>query len=72
MKTMSKRTLVRIARVMYDLQEYCRGKKNKDCHVINSSGKCKVCDIEQHREFMSPLYYNLTKDDIKRLEADAD
>jgi hypothetical protein len=57
---------------MYDLQEYCRGKKDKDCHVIESSGKCKVCAIEQHREFMSPVYYNLTKADIKRLEADAD
>ena len=73
MKTMNKKTLVRIARVMYDLQEYCKfnfweiEKPCKEC----AAKKNDVCNL-----FVAchgiPEMWGITKADIKRLEDNAD
>ncbi len=67
MKAMNKKNFARIVRVMYDLQEYC--KSNAACKGCQIGGLfCGEC---------APLgggvpisKWGITKDDIKRLEAD--
>ena len=61
--------LSEVAKIMYDLQEYCREVPTIDCGEFNPCGRCHVCILTpQTREFMAPEYYNITKADIERLE----
>ena len=78
MKTISKKTLVRIARVMYDLQEYCKyidGLNNHKeccgCTFLYDKVKCKLIALTKDNKVPCDNW-NITKADIKRLEADAD
>lgn len=78
MKTMSKKTLARIARVMYDLQEYCRHidelndhEECSGCIFLYDRVKCKLTALT-HDNMVPCDNWNITKEDIKRLEVDAD
>lgn len=73
MKTMNKKNLARIARVMYDLQEYCEFNfweyaiPCQKC-AANKKGVCNLF-VACHG---IPKMWGITKADIERLEADAD
>ena len=67
MKTMNKKTLARIARVMYDLQEYCRFSDGCQRCFMADFWRCLTADVS-----CIPQFWGITKADIERLEADAD
>lgn len=73
---MTKQELAHIARLMYDLQEYCKwinggGRFNpydKQC------GKCpfRLLDCSFNKKnIIMPLYWGITKVDIERLERES-
>ena len=70
---MTKRELVRIAKVMYDLQEYCKSVNNvSSCDGCNfvvdeNEGYCKLADDD----YNVPCSWGITKTDIERLEYEA-
>ena len=69
---MTKQELAHIARLMYDLQEYCLKIKPDDCKICNKKGRCRVCKLTpQTREFISPSYWHITEADIERLERES-
>lgn len=71
--------LSKVARLMYDLQEYCISKKHQCSQCKYWDGQMGRCVIKQmlrdsgNRTYIiPPRDWNITKADIERLESDED
>lgn len=68
---MTKQELAHIAKVMYDLQEYC---KYVDCANCADEAR-NLCDVfmdeDNPENNTAPVNFTITKADIERLERDA-
>ena len=62
---MTKKELAHIARLMYDLQEYCKW-LNSICNTCPLQWMGKVCKIKKY-----PSEWGITKADIERLERES-
>lgn len=63
---MTKQELAHIARLMYDLQEYCRFSNECQRCFMADFWRCLTVDVS-----CIPQFWGITKADIERLEREA-